>query len=115
MADFWEEEHGENTESGSDWKADAANPYEEFILDFLENYEAKMPEKYAAMFKSIIDAVLEREWYLEESETTANAALFAVTYTISLGVPVSLTVAKSLSAVISQCVRDDIKAENERN
>ena len=42
--DFWEEEHDDNDnetddDGGSDWKTeDELNPFEEFILDFLENH-----------------------------------------------------------------------------
>jgi hypothetical protein len=115
MSDFWEEEHEhESSDSGSDWKTEDENPYEGFILDFLENLEIKNNEEYHGL-KKIVDVVLERKWYSEESETEATTAIFSVCYVVSLGSIISPELARGMANVIKKCVRNDIKAENERN
>jgi hypothetical protein len=117
--DFWEEEHehddNETDDGGSDWKTeDEINPFEEFILDFLENILTKKFTDLEAM-KRIADAVIERDWYSEQAETEATTAVFAMAYSATLGAQITPQVAKNLSDVIKTCIAYDIKAESERN
>ena len=122
MSDFWEEEHDDNEtddDGGSDWKTeDEINPFEEFILDFLEQVEDKhfvnqSPIAVLAIRKTI-DAVLDREW-TSQAETQAYTAIFAMAYSATLGAQITPQVAKNLSDVIKKCIANDIKAESERN
>lgn len=113
--DAWEEEHDSDDDNGSDWKTDLANPFEEFVLDFLENYKTKMTDQNYKLFTPLVDAVLERDWFSEEQETEATISLFAVAYVVSLGLPLLPPVAKALGKIISQSVRNDKKIEDEQN
>jgi len=119
MSDFWEEEHEhddkETDDGGSDWKTEnEINPFEEFILDFLENILTKKFTDLEAM-KRIVDAVIERDWYSEQAETEATTAVFAMAYSATLGAQITPQVAKNLSDVIKRCIAYDIKAESDRN
>jgi|688.fasta_scaffold78240_3 hypothetical protein len=119
MSDFWEEEHehddNETDDGGSDWKTEnEINPFEEFILDFLENILTKKFTDLEAI-RFIADAVIERDWYSEQAETEATTAVFAMAYSATLGAQITPQVAKNLSDVIKRCIAYDIKAESERN
>lgn len=122
--DFWEEEHGhehdgnEADDDGSDWKTeDEMNPFEAFIFSFLENLNEKVikdPESFVTI-KRLVDSVLERDWFSEDAETEATTAVFAMIYATSLGASLNAKGAKGLYEVVKKCIRNDIKAEGERN
>jgi hypothetical protein len=125
--DFWEEEHenddenNETDDGGSDWKTeDELNPFEEFILDFLENITTKKLAPFSALKQIseiciIAEAVIERNWYSEQAETEAILAVFAMAYSFTIGVQPTATLVTKLSETIKKCVGNDIKAESERN